>query len=317
MRPLFFILLMFSIFGCFRKKSAPKNVEAWLEEAFPGQFQVVVSNLKMLDIMARYRGEKRAVIADKADPEVQFLLDWIKGTPTLGLDTAQVQRLHERAKVDVAQARALFKLLENKGLEKFSVGVIENAAYIQVFWAPTPVAREQILTLLKNALDAQGEPVQTSIFVELMEPEAYHTTFQNIIPYGHWKTGAAWQREEQIMSIDFEWSKTLNPKKLLQGWALNPDSKRCGQYLDLAFREANAWAAQNLPKPFFMALSAPHTVEIPEKNGLSIRFGFPYFDQPLPTEEEAASVPKPKGYVCGVYDSEKQVFSGLRKAKEF
>ena len=49
-------LLMFSIFGCFRKKTPPNNIEAWLGQEFPGKYEVLVSNLKMLDVMAQFEG---------------------------------------------------------------------------------------------------------------------------------------------------------------------------------------------------------------------------------------------------------------------
>jgi hypothetical protein len=81
-----YTLIMFSIFSCFRKKSTPNNIEGWLGQEFPGKYEVLVSNLKMLDIMAQFKGEKRALISEKADPEVQVLLDWQKDTVSLGLD---------------------------------------------------------------------------------------------------------------------------------------------------------------------------------------------------------------------------------------
>ncbi|MBK9338324.1 MAG: hypothetical protein IPM98_17990 [Lewinellaceae bacterium] len=54
------------------QKNSPETVGAWLEQQFPGRFDVQVSNLKMLDLPAQFKGEKRAAVADKTDQEVQF-----------------------------------------------------------------------------------------------------------------------------------------------------------------------------------------------------------------------------------------------------
>ena len=241
-----FILLMFSIFSCFRKKTPPKNIESWLELHFPGQFEVLVSNLKMLDVMAQFKGEKLALVAEKSDSEVQFLLDWQKGADSLGLSPEQVKQKLEVAKTYVVAARELFKLLKDKGLEKFSVGVIDQAAYIQVFLEPTPVARKQTLEIVKAVLDSRPEQPQTSIFLELMEASSYQSEFKDIIPRGHWKTGMAWQEENKIMGLDFEWGRALKLSELMRHWEVNSVAKRSSQYDALARQQANEWAEKNL-----------------------------------------------------------------------
>ena len=312
-----YALLMFSIFSCFRKKTpTQKGVESELERMFPGQFQVVLSNLKMLDVMALYKGEKQALIGDKADPEVQFLLDWSKGTESAGFDSSTVTAAHERSKAHVAQARALFKLLKNKGLDKFSVGVIHPAAYIQVFMEPTPATRKQTLEIVKAVLDERAEQDQTSIFLEFMEASSFHSEFKDIIPYGHWKTGRSWQDDHKIMSLDFEWDRALELPELMRHWELTPVSKRNSEYTDLARQQAMEWAEKNLPKPYFMPANRPYTYDIPETEDPSIRFGFPYYDQKLP-EETSHEDPEPKGYVVGTYSFDQKVFTKLKEQAEF
>jgi|GEM_PF-5882187 len=99
-------ILAFTVFNCFRKKTpAKKGLETELERMFPGQFQVLLHNLKMLDVMVQIQGNKQAVIGEMADPEVQFLLDWHKGTEGASFDSSTVMTAHERAKKEVAQAR--------------------------------------------------------------------------------------------------------------------------------------------------------------------------------------------------------------------
>ena len=314
-KALLFLFLMFSLFSCFRRKSAPTNISGWLEQQFPGQFNVVISNLKMLDIKAQFKGEKRALIASQSEPEVQFLLDWEKGTPSLGVDSATVLRLYEASKADVVRARALFQRLTSAGLSRFSAGVIQPAAYIQVYAEPAPEARRQVLTTILAALAVEAP--QTSIYVEWMEPEAYHTEFQDIIPLGHWSTGMGWQRENNIMSINFEWKAGLQATQLLAHWALNPESKRCAGFRQEAYRQALAWAEKKLSPPFFLPPDEPSGYEVVETEaGPAIRYCFPYFDKALPATD-SVETPEPAGYVCGTYSADQRRFSGIRKQADF
>jgi len=312
----FYALLILFIFSCFRKKSPPRNVDSWLAQQFPGQYEVVVSNLKMLDIVAQYKGQKQAIVADKADPEVQFLLDWWKGGKSTGLDSATVLEAHERAKTEVVQARQMFKLLKSSGLEKFSVGVVKQSLCVQVFAEPTPATREHALTCVKSVLDAQPEHPQTSVFIKLMEEATYRTEFQDIIPLQQ-GMGMGWNGEQTIMSLNFEWSRSAKTSAIMRHWEANPGSKRSSQYQEVAAQHALAWAEKNLPKPFYMPTDQPVGFQIPESGDPAIRYGFPYFDKKTAREPDSLDSPESKGYVCGTYYVDTKVFSGLRKQKEF
>lgn len=224
--------------------------------------------------------------------------------------------LGEDAKTFVSDARELFKLLKNKGLDKFSVGVIDQAAYIQVFLEPTPAARKQTLEIVKAVLDARPEQPQTSIFLELMEEASHHSEFKEIIPQGHWNTGRSWQDENNIMALDFEWGKALELSEMMRHWELNPVSKRSSDYKELSRQKANEWAEKNLPKPFFIPSNRPFTTETLEMEEPSIEFGFPFYDQKL-SEEPSHADPEPKGYVVGNYSFDQKIFTKLRKQAEF
>lgn len=84
-------IAVIALMSCFRKKGDPKNLSDWLEKNMPGQLQVLDSNLKMLDVMAQFKGEKQALLADKNNEEIQFLLDWSKGGENLGVNTQNIQ----------------------------------------------------------------------------------------------------------------------------------------------------------------------------------------------------------------------------------
>ena len=306
------LFLMLSIFSCFRKKSPPKTIEPWLEQQFPGRFSVLNSNLKMLDVMAQFRGEKRALVADKADPDVQFFLDWEKGVESLGLDTQTVTDAHARAKTDVAAARAWFGRLQQAGLEKFSAGVVGESLTVQAFSETTAPERQRVLDRVRAALGKHSGQVPGVVFVEILEPAAFGTEYGNIIPRGHWETGTGWQRRNMILSLRLE-PEAETPAI----WEYNPESTRCGQYRDDAFRQARVWADKNLPKPFFMDTNQMAAYDLkpktPKGTGPAVGFSFPYFDKQPAGESEN----EPRGYVYGVYYPEEQIFTEIRKQREF
>jgi len=185
-----------------------------------------------------------------------------------------------------------------------------------VFAEPTPAIREQTLVKVKTTVDARPEQPQTSIFIQLMEPAAYGTQHKNIIPRGHWLTGRGWQKEQQIMALDFEWGKALHLPTMMRHWEASSESERSSGYKEDAYRQALAWAEKNLSKPFFLSSDRLVGVEICEIDGPAIRYGFPYFDQ-KPPEESSYDDPEPKGYVAGIYDVDKKVFSKVKKQKEW
>ena len=303
-------------FQLFSKKTPPDNITDWLENAFPGKFKVLDSNLKMLDVMAQFKGEKEALVADKADTEVQFLLDWTKGIPNLGLDTASIQAQYEKSREETERARQLFKDLKAKGLQQFSVGVIEQAAYIEVFQEPVPEVRAKVLQCLTDLLGSQAQPPQTSIFVEFLEPESYHTEVQDIIPRGHWTVDAGYIRENKIMALDFEYKKGLDFTKVNPFWELNPESKRALEFQDLCFKTAQTWAFKNISQSCFMTDEQPTGFESVEAKSPRMRYLFPYFNQkPVITPEN--ETPEPTGYVTGEYDFDQKIFTAIKKQKQF
>lgn len=316
-RGLFLLLasvLAFTVFACFRKKTpAKKTVETALESMFPGQFKVLDTNLKMLDIMAQFKGEKRALVEDKADPEVQFMLDWQKGSADIGFDSATVIAAHAEAKKDVVQARELYKRLKNNGLENFSVGVIHPAAYIQVFAEPMPATRTKILEILKSASPLP----QTSIFIELLEPAEFHKEYQDIIPQGHWQTGAGIQGQERVLTLNFEFNSSMDIPELNRHWEINTSAKRNNHIHDLALQSAQTWAEKNLSKPFFIPGDGYTSVESMVSEEPSVRLGFPYYEKELTEEEKLSGDKAPKGFVVGTYNFDQKVFGKLRKQAEF
>ncbi|MBK9336880.1 MAG: hypothetical protein IPM98_09950 [Lewinellaceae bacterium] len=304
------IFLMLSLFSCFRKKTAPETVGAWLEQQFPGRFDVQVSNLKMLDLPAQFKGEKRAAVADKADQEVQFFLNWQKGVDGLGLDVEAVTRAHEYAKTEVATARAWQERLQNAGLEKFSVGVVDKALIVQVFGEPSAAIRDGSAATIRRALNDRQDQFPERVFIEIMEPVAFHTEFRDIIPRGHWEIGTGWQRNNLILSWCME-----SGSDAAAVWEYNPESGRSSRYHTDAFQQAKAWADKNLRKPFFMdsdqMVAYDGAPPKARKKGPAISFSFPYFDK-KPGEDA-----EPQGYIIGIYYPDEQVFTDVHVQRTF
>lgn len=301
---------MLSIFSCFRKKTPPDNIEGWLKNEFPGQYEVLVSNLKMLDVVAQFKGEKRALVADKSDPDVQFFLNWEKGVEGLGLDKQAVALAHEKARTEVVAARSWLDRLHGKGLEKTSVGVVDASLTVQVFGEPDAALLERALDIVQAATGKGADPSPEVVFLEIMEPTVFGTEYKGIIPRGHWEAGTGWQRKNLLLS------QRIGPGAE-SVWEINVESSRSAGYRDVAYRQAKAWADKNLPKPFFMDNTGsiqfdPKPAGVRPRNKPAIQYGFPYFDK-APADSDA----DPKGYVTGIFYPDEQVFVEVRKQREF
>lgn len=308
----FLLLLMLSFFGCFRKKTPPDTIQSWLETEFPGQFEILDSNLKMLDIMAQFKGQKQALVADKTDQEVQFFLDWTKGVPGLGVDQASVQSKLSEARQETAKARVLFKALESNGLEQFSIGLIQKSVYVLVFAEPGPELRTKTLKTVLDCLDQQPNPEQSRVVLEFMEPGVYQTRFKEIIPRGDWVVEQGFLRENKILSINFEYEKGRNAASIQPQWTLNPESTRAVGFHQRSFEQAQKWAEQHLPKPYFMEDGGLVSFEPIDGTKPGIRYGFPYF-----LEKPADEAPEPVGYVVVDYDFDQKTCLKMKKQKEF
>ncbi len=296
---------MLSLFGCFKKKTAAPNIETWLEAQFPGQFTALDKNrnFDVIDLISG--GKKIAVVADKSDADVQFTLEWNKHEPNLGLDRATVLEKLNRCRVEAQQARELLNSLKDKGLQQVSVGVINTAVYVQVFAEPEPVLREKTVTALLKSLADGASPGQTSIWVEIMEPGAYQTEFQGIIPQAHWQRPGSWQEDNKLLSLDFERDKAPNPASLLKNWKLNLFAKRNSKYREAAYPMALAYAEKELSPPFYLEPAQMVEYSQDKKDPMAIQFRFPYYKS-KPSEGEET---EPLGYIAVAYQIDRKTYS--------
>jgi hypothetical protein len=303
--------LLISLFGCFQKKEKKNDLSSWLETNFPGQL-VVVNNVVNLDPMNLFIKEKNTILADKNDPEVQIKVTWFKKEAGLGLNVAEVQSSLDNARKDVKAARMIFDALKKNGLEKFSVGVIDMAAYLLLYEEPSAELRKSNLIKILAALDALQDHTQTSIWVEWMEPSAYQQEFKDIIPFGYWQRGDSYHDRNKILGLDFEWSPGLKADILNTGWAVSIKSNRSLTYQAEAYNAASIWAAKHLPAPYYLEKDQMITIGPDDEDPMAIEFQFPYFPS-KPDTTVSGFEDNALGYVRVVYQTDQKTYGKFKK----
>jgi hypothetical protein len=313
-----FSIGIFALNACFRKKGEPKNIESWLDRHMPGQLQVVNSNLKMLDVMAQFKGEKQALVADQHNQEIQFLLDWEKDSSDLGLNKSYIEDQLAYAREGYRKSTELYQQFASAGLEKVAVGVHHLNIYVQYYAEPGPEERENFR---KAVLQVMNQWIKTdgyTLYFQIMEPSAYHTKLKNIIPAGHFLTENGWQQEHEILSLSIYWRDI---KAESWNWDINTASLRGQAITDQAFEKASEWAQKHLPAGarleegkligFELIKHPDPAYQMADAHSPSIRISFPYTLDKKKTEEE-----EPDGFVTCVYVLDGQKIGQFKKEKE-
>jgi len=317
-QPKFQILLMASLlstlFGCFQKKEKKNDLPTWLETNFPGQLEVA-GNIINVDLKNLYYKKKTSMVADKHDPEVQIVVNWYKAQPGLGVTKEEVQASLIKSRKEVAEGRSLFKALKEKDLGKFSVGVIEMAAYILIYEEPTPELRKDYLGKIMATLDAMPDHKQTSIWIEFMEPAVYQERFKDIVTLDYWNRGDTFHEDKKILSLDYEWSPGLEAEIMNTKWTINASSARSTGYREEAYKLALTWAQKNLPSPFYLEEVQMVGMGVDDEDPLSLEFDFPYYSS-KPDSSVTDLDENLLGFVNGVYHTEKKTFTKVKKTTE-
>jgi hypothetical protein len=313
-RQLLFIVLMFSIFSCFGKKPKRDNLESWLNKNFPEKF-VVLNNRR--DMQPRFFIEKKmtSVVASAADPELQFIIDWYKDKPDLGVSKVEIQSAYDHSHRETEESRALFKEVKDKGIASTSVCVIEDASYFLIYAEPTPDKRRTYLKQIVELLNQLPDHNQTSIWIEFMEDSVYQHEFKDIIPKGYWDRPDTYHQRNKTVSLYFDWTPDLNIDELMHRWTVNIQSDRSGIFMADAFKIASQWAEKNLPQPYYLEPDQMVQIGLDETDLMAIHFDFPYFLE-KPAEDGSDFDQKLKGYVSGVYQTDLKTFSKIKKVKE-
>lgn len=306
MKTLLTLLLMFSLFSCFKKKSPAKSdFPSWLETQYPGKFTVLESGSNY-DIVDYIKGKKQTWIAEKADPDVQFLMYWNKNADTLDITTQDLQQAWDAARENTRHARQLHALLTEAGLENVSAGANQSKGNILVFAEPTPDLRENLtktLTLLHPKLKAAGFD---SVWTGIMEPAAYKYHFEDIIPNPHWQRAGNWQGNNLLF-----FSGWALQNKAPEPFQYNSACDRNGAVSNQAATEAQAWAEKNLKKPFYLETTTGYAVGDDPSDPLRVIYEFPLYTAKPETDED-----EPKGHVSVTYHVDKRTFTGIKQVKD-
>jgi len=302
-----------SIFSCFSKKKK-ENLDSWLEQKFPGKYEVLDNHRSLMDRI-KYNMKVRAIVGSKEEPEIQFIIDWHKDTAGLGITPEEVEDKFLESKNNIARAREIFQQLNKNDSSKISIGVLEDAAYFLIYMDPEKSTREKYLQEILGMLEAENGHPQTNIFIEFMEDSAYHQKFKDIVPAGYWARIDSYHQLNKTVSLDFEWKQGLSIDTLMHHWTVNTESNRSSVYREKAFVLAQSWAEKNLSKPYYLEPDQMVYYELDQENPMAIHFHFPYFtEKPVEGSEDVEGLRK--GFVTGLYDVDKKVFTQIKKETE-
>lgn len=298
--------------GCKDKDMAKKEtLETWLERHFPNQF-VVDRNLR--DFQPRYFFDKKiaSMVSLKEDSLVQFEVTWYKTMDDLGVTVDEIAELAERRKIETAKAREWYKVLEQGGLQRFSVGVIEQALYVFPYGEPDPATRLKYLEIVMKALDS-GHGDQTSIFIECKEDSTFRQEIGEIIPFGFWRRKDTYHEDYTLVKIDFEYTPGQDAPDINNYWRVNTTSKRSLQIKDDAFPEAEKWAKRNLREPYYVERDQYVELGGDETDPLAIVYGFPIYKE-KPDYENHLTYETNLGRIHVRYHYDQRKFSDIKKS---
>jgi hypothetical protein len=304
MKTLLTLLLMFSLFSCFKKKAPKADFPAWLEAQFPGTFTVVQSGSNY-DVMDYLKGKKQTWVADKQDPDAQFIIYWEKGQTEFDAD--EVKKAWEKAKKDAQTARKLHKLVASEGWEKVSAGADGTDGYVLFFTGSDPKTRAEAAAWLKGLRPQLQGIGLTHVWAALMTPAVYQAEFGDVVPATHWKRAGTWQESNLVFSAEWNLADDEAPGP----WVYNRDGDATSAFIDEATPAAVAFAEKNLKKPYYLETKTGIRYSMSDNDPLVLVFEFPVYDA-KPQNDEV----EPKGYVEGMYHVDKRTFTGIKYPAE-
>jgi hypothetical protein len=306
-------------YGCFEPQKPPENVSAWIVQKFHGQLEVKNAWIKMPEAYSiPTDGMWQALVVDKSNPEVQFLLIWKEKTPDFGLNVDDVQAQYEYAQEIITKGEAVCQWMEEAGVPPCAINFDGTNINLFVFAEPSPENRTQIITRARPVLERYIQHTCCwTIRISLLEPAGYRQKFQVYAPKGVFYTDLEWIKAQTILTTSLNWDYWNKSPDEIPRWELNSQSDRCStEYLASARLQALTWAKTHLPAsivlepgksiPFEFQKNPDANTQAPARNTPGLRFAFPYF------ETKAVSTEQPKGYITGVYFPDDQSFTTIR-----
>ena len=127
-------------YSCFGKKKKAEGLEAWLDTHFKDQLYIVTTQtadpIRHLSFKV-----KNTVVAHKDDSLLQIYIRWDKRQADLGISLEEVKNSLAKAETELADARALLKLIKETGLTSFICSIRNGYIRILIFEEPSPEIR--------------------------------------------------------------------------------------------------------------------------------------------------------------------------------
>lgn len=308
------VLAFFSLFGCAKKEKQPQRLADWLDMEFPDQL-IVLENVIDLNPALLFSGDKKSIVADKQDQEVQILVAWNKKTAGLGVEKEAIARQIASSREDVRKARAVYTSLHEVGLDRFSVGVVESAVYILVYEDLSPESRKALLDTIVAMSNQEEVRTMHSIWIEMMEPAVYQEEFKTIVPYGYWKRGDTYHERNIVMSLYIDhrlpWDSAIKMKE----WKINNNSQRAESYTQMAYATASDWVKENVASTYYTDDNHYVVYDVTDEHPMSVQYAFPYFSDKQDAENEDWES-RVIAYVTGTYQVPEKKFTQIQSIQE-
>lgn len=305
-------LLLLFLSNCMRKKTPAASLSGWLEEHFPGRFQIVSTHIS--DPVRHLSFQvKRSVVAERNRPLVQAVFSWDKREPGLGMSTGAVDSAFIRAARELEDAQALYSALKNVGFERVSAGIHQGVAQVVIFEEPTPEHRRNSLAELNAAFEQWPSHGAYDLCAAYMEPAEYGVHFQDIAPLDYWEQPGSFHLRRVLFSLNHRRQPSRFDAGELEGeWQLNTYSDDFGKSSGQARNRAEEWGAKHLVS----ACRLLPTSEIlqDERHSARIIFRFPYSLQPAGVDS-ASTEENIDGYLSVRYDADLRSFSSIKNSK--
>ncbi len=303
------IVLAFASFfySCFGKKKKAEGLEAWLDTHFKDQLYIVTTQtadpIRHLSFKV-----KNTVVAHKDDSLLQIYIRWDKRQADLGISLEEVKNSLAKAETELADARALLKLIKETGLTSFSCSIRNGYIRILIFEEPSPEIRLQRLEKIAPALQNWPQAKEYGLAIDFMEPKTLNTEFGDIVPLAHWERGDRWQLRNSILYLRSEVAYPLNVKTINKEWQFNTESDRLLEWIEQSRIHAAAWAKDHLKKPHQLLSQAQYSA-LDKQLGVEIQIPFNYSTN----SEDSSSI---DGYITGNYLFDAGKLGPLKVVKE-
>lgn len=241
-------LLVLVFTNCYRMKTNEPTLSDWLEEHYPGRFQVLSTNttnpIRNLSFKV-----KKSVVAERSDTLVQALVGWDQRDAELGLTTTQIDHLFANAALEIQDARTLFQKLEAGGFKNMATGIHDKIASVLIFDEPTAERRQENLDRLEKAFADWSAADKYDKELLFLEPVEYGKHFQEIAPLSFWAQSTGQYMKYVIFQLFCPYTRPFIAEDLKQDWTFNTLSSRFSDYFDQAQKAATTWAQEHLERP--------------------------------------------------------------------